>query len=221
MPGAIARMEAIDAALPVDDGLAVFNHLYLGVTRDVAAKVGQGYFADVAFMTALDVVFANCYFAAVDALSETPQRLPDAWAPLLESRGRAGIEPIQFALAGMNAHINYDLPRAVVATCSQLSTAPDENSHHGDYQKVDELLDGAEQAIRQSFESGLVRAADRHLQAVANVVANWSITTARDVAWDMALALWEIRHVAFAGDLLRSSMGHTVGMASRGLLAAV
>jgi hypothetical protein len=38
---------------------------------------------------------------------------------------RGGIEPVQFALAGMNAHINHDLPLAMVSTCTALGTAPD------------------------------------------------------------------------------------------------
>ena len=33
--GAIARMEAIAAALPAADGLACFNRMYLDVTRQV------------------------------------------------------------------------------------------------------------------------------------------------------------------------------------------
>jgi hypothetical protein len=221
MVGAIGRMEAIEAALPASDGLAVFNHMYLGITRDVERNVGLGFFADGAFMARLDVVFANRYFDAVDSLSTSPTDLPTAWAPLLERRGDAGIEPIQFALAGMNAHINYDLPASVVATCSELGRDPDGGAIHGDYQKVDALLAGAEQAVRQSFEAGLVLSADRHLQAVANVVSNWSITTARDVAWDTARALWAIRGIGFAEDMLLTSLGHTVGMAGWGLLAAV
>jgi len=36
----------------------------------------------------------------------------------------AGIEPIQFALAGMNAHINHDLPVAIVSTCTELASSP-------------------------------------------------------------------------------------------------
>ena len=31
-----------------------------------------------------------------------------------------GTAPIQFALAGMNAHINRDLPLALVETCDEL-----------------------------------------------------------------------------------------------------
>jgi hypothetical protein len=221
MDEAIARMQAIAAALPPTDGLACFNRMSLQITQTVASDVGQNFFADPVYLTKLDVIFANIYFDAVNALTSSPENLPAAWAPLLQARASTDIEPIQFALAGMNAHINHDLPIAVVSTCTALNTAPDSGSHHDDYQKVDQLLDAAEQAVRQSFESGMARAADKHLTAVANVVANWSIRSARDVAWDTSLALWELRHAGFARDLLMGSLGRTVGMASRILLAAV
>ena len=59
--GAIARMEAIAAALPAADGLGCFNRMYLDVTRQVNGRLGQGFFADPVFMTRLDVTFANLY----------------------------------------------------------------------------------------------------------------------------------------------------------------
>jgi Family of unknown function (DUF5995) len=37
----------------------------------------------------------------------------------------AGIEPVQFAPAGVNAHINHDLPVAMVRTYTALATKPD------------------------------------------------------------------------------------------------
>ena len=110
---AISRMEAIEAALPAADGIACFNRMYLDVTRQVNSQLGQGFFADPTFMTQLDVDFANLYFAAAGAAGD-PAAVPLAWRPLAEQRAAAGIEPVQFALAGMNAHINHDLPLAVV-----------------------------------------------------------------------------------------------------------
>ena len=74
-------------------------------------------------MTQLDVTFANLYFAAAEAAGN-PAAAPLAWRPLIEQRAVAGIEPVQFALAGMNAHINHDLPLAMVSTCAALATAP-------------------------------------------------------------------------------------------------
>jgi hypothetical protein len=118
----------------------------------------------------------------------------------------------------MNAHINHDLPIALVQTCTDLGTAPDQGTHHEDYQKVDGLLDAAEQSIRQSFESSVALQADRRAQVVLDLVANWSINAARDVAWDTAVALWRCRDVATAEDLLMGGIARTVAMASRCLL---
>lgn len=219
--GVLARMQSIDADLPSGDGLACFNRMYLQVTQGVNGQVQQGSFGDPDFVSHLDVVFANIYFAAVDALSGPPSALPEAWQPLLAARNTTGIEPIQFALAGMNAHINHDLPLAVVTTCTDLTTAPSDACHHDDYQRVDALLDASEQSIREAFEPPGVVQVDQHLAAVANVVANWSINSARDVAWDTALALWEVRDHQMATQLLTGSLARTVAMVSRSLLVVV
>jgi hypothetical protein len=218
MDEAIIRMQQVDAALPAADGLACFNRVYLDITQQVKDHVTAGFFGDPTFVGDLDVAFANIYFAAVNALFQEPDSLPVAWAPLLQSRSESGIYPIQFALAGLNAHINHDLAIAVVHTCLDLGTAPEDGSHHDDYQKVDSILDGCEQAIRQSFESEAVRSADQRAQAVLNLVANWSLNSARDVAWDTALGLWAAREVPAVEDLIMNSVARTVAMASRCLL---
>lgn len=217
--GAIARMEAIEAALPAADGLACFNRMYLDVTRQVNSRLGQGFFADPAFMARLDVTFANLYFAAAGAAAD-PAAAPLAWRPLAERRAVAGIEPVQFALAGMNAHINHDLPLAVVSTCTALATAPDAGSHLADYQKVDQLLDAAEQSIRQSFESAAELAVDRHLRAVADLIANWTINSARDLAWNNCLLLWAVRDDRVARGLFLDTLAASTAVASRMLLMA-
>ena len=56
---------------------------------------------------------------------------------------------------------------------------------------------------------------------VANLISNWSIAEARDVAWDSAVALWDIRDHQMATRLLTGSLARTVAMASRFLLLAV
>ncbi len=228
--GVIARMEAIAAALPAADGLACFNRMYLEVTRLVNSRLHDGFYADPGFMTYLDVTFADLYFSAVDAVlawgddppeppASNPQAVPLAWRPLVEQRANRGIEPIQFALAGMNAHINHDLPLAVVATCLALGTTPD--AHFADYQKVDKLLDAAEQSIRQSFESAPELTIDRHLTAVDNLIANWTINSARDLAWNSCLLLWAVRDDPVARQLLADGLAASAALASRLLLVPV
>lgn len=218
---AIARMQQIEASLPSADGVACFNRMYLEVTQDVEVPLSQGFFADPAFMEALDVAFANIYFVAFDAAAGPTNEIPAAWLPLIQARSDTRIYPIQFALAGMNSHINHDLPIAVVETCTRLGSAPDQGTLHADYQKVDALLDAAEQSVRQSFESGVSLQTDRDAQAVLNLVANWSINSARDVAWDTAMALWMSRHVDQVEKLLMDGLARTVAMASSCLLVAV
>ena len=67
-------------------------------------------------MAELDVRFAELWLTAHDAAA-AGSKVPSAWAPLFEERSTPGILDIQYALAGMNAHIEHDLPLAVVATC--------------------------------------------------------------------------------------------------------
>jgi hypothetical protein len=218
--GAIARMEAIGASVPAEDGLGCFNRMYLEVTKQVESSLGAGFYADPVFMTQLDVTFANLYFTAVDDAGNPPA-VPLAWRPLIEQRAQRGIEPIQFALAGMNAHINHDLPLAVAGACTALATSPSAGAHQADYQKVDQLLDAAEQSVRQSFESAPELAVDRHLQAVNNLIASWSINSARDLAWTNSLLLWEVRADPLARGLLCDSLAAASAAASRMLLIAV
>jgi len=217
---AIARMEAIDAALPATDGLACFNRMYLEVTQEVGSRISQGFFADPAFMTQLDVTFANLYFDAADTAQDLAA-VPLAWRPLIERRAVPGIEPVQFALAGMNAHINHDLPLATAGTCAAMATAPDAAPHFADYQKVDQLLDAAEQSVRQSFETQAQLAVDQHMSAVADLIANWTINSARDLAWTNCLLLWQIRDDPVARGLFLDSLAASTAMAGRMLLVAV
>ena len=217
---AIARMEAIGASLPAADGFACFNRMYLDEMRQIDSRLSQGFFADPAFMTQLDVEFANLYFAAADVAAD-PAAVPVAWRPLAERRAAPGIESVQFALAGMNAHINHDLPLALASTCAALATAPDADPHLADYQKVDQLLDAAEQSIRQSFESAPEITVDRHVSAVLDLIGNWTINSARDMAWNNCLLLWAIRGDSFAHGLFLDTLAASTALAGRMLLVAV
>jgi Family of unknown function (DUF5995) len=216
---AIARLEVLDKALPPHDGLAYFNHMYLAVMQQIAQQLSRGFFSDPATMTHLDLVFADLYFAAADA--REPSAAPAAWQPLLRRRANTAIEPVQFALAGMNTHISHDLPIAIAATCADLSFAPTSTSFHDDYEKVDQVLDAAEQSARESFESGAVRTADEHMRSVINLIANWNLNQAREIAWNTALALWEVRDIPVGRDFLRASLGRAVAATSQLLLAAL
>src|SRR5262249_5221782 len=129
VPEVIARMEAIIDSLSSSDGVACFTRLYLDVTEGVRRELGALGFADSSFLADLDIRFATLCFDAVERASNGAfAKVPPAWAPLFEARSRRGIAPLQFAIAGMNAHINRDLPLAVVATCRHAGVSPERGS---------------------------------------------------------------------------------------------
>lgn len=216
---AVTRMQTIDAALPPTDGLACFNRMYLIVTQTVGAQVGQGFFADPAFMEHLDVVFVNLYLGAIDGLRSQPSTACRSWNVLFSRRSDTSVVPMQFALAGMNAHINRDLSMAVVTACKDLGTAPESGSHEADYGKVNKLLADLDAQIRQSFETGLILELDRKAAAgLENIVGAFGIDAARETAWVNALALWHLRGISFVYRQYLDGIDRTTAFAGRTLL---
>lgn len=220
MADVVARMREIDAGLSPRDGVGVFNRVYLRVTELVLARLAEGrFFHDDEFMASLDIRFADLWFTAYDA---STRRRPKAWSPLFAAREERGVLPIQFALAGMNAHIEHDLAVAVVRTCQAHGRSPTSPGVHHDYELVNDLLAGVEAEIRRSFLTEVGQAADDHLlRPVAHLVSSWNIDKARDIAWVNALALWELRRIDFLFDRYASALAHSVGMGSRLLLTDV
>src|SRR3954466_4159594 len=86
----VAVMTALDECLPDDDGVKWFNRLYLRVTSGVRATIAEAVFEDAAFLTRLDVGFANLYFSALAAGTANVDAAPPAWRPLLQERRTAG-----------------------------------------------------------------------------------------------------------------------------------
>jgi hypothetical protein len=214
------RLTAIQAALPPGDGLAWFNRMYQLVTQTVRDTLaGANVFGDPAWMGRLDVVFGNLYLDALRNSVQAPQQVSRAWAALLDQRRQTGIAPLQFALAGMNAHINRDLPVAVVTTCQQLGTRPDAGSHHADFWRVNGVLAQSEPTIRELVEGQPLAEADNVFPGLQDVVGNFNIVKARETAWVNALTLWTLdQSGAAVGAAYLDGLDHLTGFAGRGLL---
>jgi Family of unknown function (DUF5995) len=217
----VERMRALADASPTD-GVSAFARLYLAVTEDVEHNLVGATFQDPPFMTRLDIVFASLFFHALDAYARDLQTAPRAWVPLIEQRSRREIAPLQFALAGMNAHINRDLPVALVSTCTEFKLElRDESPEHTDFEAINGLLAQTEMRIKAQFLTGWVRTVDRLLHPFGrldDVAAIWNIRAARDAAWTNGEALWALRDSPSLKDDFVRTLDRTVGLASRGLL---
>lgn len=211
-------MHAIAAELPAGDGVGYFNHLYLEETIAVDTATSTASFEDPEFISALDVAFAGMYFATVDDV-EAGNPPPRSWAPLFAARADPRIAPIQFALAGMNPHINHDLPLALVSTCQARSLELSRDSpQYRDYLKINDTIAATEARVKQEFLTGMVRVADEVLGHIDDVIAMWSITEARSAAWTNGEALWALRDHPDLTAAFEDALDGTVGFASRGLL---
>jgi hypothetical protein len=214
----LAVMHAIDGALDARDGISCFNRLYLAVTEGVLAAARQNQYRNAPFITTLDVAFANLYFAALRAFDAGAADVPHAWSPLFEARARTTIAPIQFALAGMNAHINRDLPVALVTAFTTLGMAGGDPVSHADYEKVNDLLATVEKQVKDGYLCLLAKQIDPGFHGVDDIVAMWSVRTARNGAWTNADALWHLRDVAGLRDKYLDGLDRMTGFAARGLL---
>jgi hypothetical protein len=215
----VAVMTDIDGALAPADGVSCFNKLYLAVTVNVRAGDAQATFADPRFLAALDVTFANLYFASLRALEAGSDDVPRAWLPLFRARGSKTIAPIQFALAGMNAHINRDLPKALVDTFAALGLSPsDHGAAHSDFERVNTLLAATERQVKDGYLDPLAQKLDAKFRGVDDVVAIWGVGAARDAAWTNGCALWHLRGVPALAQAFLRALDRSVGFAAHGLL---
>ncbi len=209
----IARMRALDATCPPGDGVGVFNRVYLAVTEEIDRHIDHGHFPDPHTAAMLDVRFAERYLAAVDA-SAAGYRPPSCWRPLFQYRRHPGVRPLQFALAGINAHIGHDLALALVDTCCALRCSP--RDLEPAFERVGDVLTSLEERIREELMPGpdLLQIAD----PLAHLIGAWSLERARDGAWLAARSLWALQQAPDLAEEFIERLDGTVGLAGRFLL---
>ena len=211
----MARMEAIDALLPANDGIKWFNRLYLMVTQQVDLHPPGGVWQSPVWLTRLDVVFAGLYFQAVSNFlaGNSP---PSAWSALFEARYRPGIDRIQFALAGMNAHINHDLSLALLDTDSELNLVPAPDSpEFADYQSINGLLNTLMPATLTMLATDTLGVLAEDTGKIGRLLAFWDIVSARNLAWDFANHLRSLTGLTRAAalnaqDALTGALGRAI-----------
>jgi len=219
VPDVVARMHALDGVLPDEDGLKWFNFLYHMVTEQILADIDASKWQDGPWLTELDVLFARLYFDAIVSWIKTPAQCPRAWVPLFERRYRKGIARVQFGMAGMSAHINRDLPVAVVRTCEARGIVPRNGSEQqSDYERVNSILEAVEIRAMEKMATGVIGEVAHDLGHLGDVIAMWNVRKARDAAWVNGEVLWSLRDdTQLSGDFV-ATLDRMAGFAGRGLL---
>ena len=209
MDTVVSRMRAVEAALPERDGIAVFNRVYLAVTEEIDRRLDAREFTHAQAAITLDVRFAEHYLRVAEE-----GRPPACWRPLLQFRRHPGVRPLQFALAGINAHIGHDLALAVVDACRTLGCEPADLED--EFDRVGDVLVSLEERIREDLMPGpdVLQIAD----PLTHLLGSWSLERARDATWSAARALWALRGLPDLAEEFGQRLDAAVGFAGRMLL---
>jgi hypothetical protein len=214
----IAVMEHMDGALPDDDGLKWFNRMYLMVTKEVDAAPPASGWRDPGWLLALDVVFAGFYLQALKNAIDGTATVPSSWLALLDTRFNVGIDRIQFALAGMNAHINHDLALALLAVDQQCGIIPAAGSpQHQDFEVVNDLLHNLMPAELTMLAVDTLGVAAQDAGKIGRLLAFWNLCEARELAWNFADHLRSITEIQREAAL--AVQDQMTGLVGRAILA--
>ncbi|MGZ4613439.1 MAG: DUF5995 family protein, partial [Kineosporiaceae bacterium] len=111
--GLLVRMDELVAELEAERSPGrYFLSTYSRTTRAVAVALEDGRFEDPPWVEAWDVVFADLYLDALRAYRRAREGAPRPWRVAFEAD--PSLPPIAHLLLGMNAHINFDLPQALI-----------------------------------------------------------------------------------------------------------
>lgn len=137
----LVRFEASYALLLADDEKRHFHGLSLRNTRAVKAEIDRAGFLNVEWVGRWVVAFANCY---LDALEEWERAgtSPGPRQLAFEAARDPAIPPLRHQLVGLNTHLNFDLPQALLAVMSDEDWADPAfvARRHSDFTHIDTIV---------------------------------------------------------------------------------
>jgi hypothetical protein len=212
----LVRLPPLQESCPLAD----FNALYLTITSKVLQRLYDGSFADPVFLSRLDVEFAARYFDALRLWTESSPYTPQAWACIFERLQGPDVRPLPAAAAGVNAHINFDLPFALVTTFDHLESEPaDGGDQHRDYLQINEIFAESIPSLRRGYLDRWQLIIDTLNGDLDDWYQGELVEYTRDVAWRNAQRIWRVRHDAHARECERSRLDGTAARLGRLLLS--
>ncbi len=169
---------------------AVFAMTYTRITQTYAwSRDLPGYYQDVRYMNHMDAVFARYYTDAYYSYrAGSRSEVPAAWLTAFDAARDRRMTGTGDLLLGINAHVNRDLPFVLAATGL---VRPDGQSGKPDFDKADEFLNAASEAMMSELAARFDPTIDDSndpLGAAYGTVMQM-LTTWREIAWRNAEAL--------------------------------
>lgn len=208
----------LDKLAPAQDHLRTFLSTYQRTTLAVGRALDGGLFEDPAWVERWDVVFAETYLTALDA-HLTGDAPPRPWR--LAFNAPRELPGLVHVLLGMNAHVNYDLPQALLAVISDddFVDASLMARRRRDHERIDLVLAGQVAAEDDQLGVNGRTLTNRVLQPLHRLSAKRLLRESRTKVWhntaelqtarlagraayDARLAELEVLSAARIGDLV-------------------
>ena len=177
--------EIIEYCIKEEKALGFFTALYVVVTEKIKEGIDKGdVFEDNARMEKLDVIFANRYLEAFH-LYRSGKKPTKPWQMAFDASEKfAAYTILQEMLAGINAHINFDLG---IAT-AQVAPGDKLPSLHIDFQTINTILGSLTDSVRNEINhlSPRIGLIDRWLKGADDIIINFSLKKSREDAWEFA-----------------------------------
>jgi len=187
----------LDTLPPHRRAQAEFLGTYRRTTEAVGAAVAGSVFEDPAWVQAWDVAFAHLYLEALDADLSGVGRVPRPWRLAFDAPATAS--PLVHVLLGVNAHVNYDLPRALLGVISDDDFADPwlVDRRRRDHERIDGVLASRVAAEDRTLAGSSTRSLlDRALQPLNRAGSRRFLREARQKVWHNTTAL---HHARLAG----------------------
>ena len=198
------------------DGIVCFSGLYQTITNTIDVTP----YEDRDFLVRLDLEFARRYFDAIRAYATERHSAPRPWRLLFDARSNPDIERVQFAAAGVNAHINFDLAAALLNTWPDF---PPNDARRHDYNTVDAAFAKHMDDLRQYYHAPFGGSEFDHtaLDRVSNTCCDLLVRLTRATAWDDAIEVWKAPDRDKAREKMLDELEVTAGLCGRALLLPI
>lgn len=191
--GVVARMQQRLDELP--DDLAhrrIFLGTYLRTTQAVGDAIDLARFEDPDWVEDWDVKFAELYLDAHDAALKPGARVSRPWRLAFDAP--ADLPALRHVLLGINAHVNYDLPQALLAVISDADFTDPYlmERRRRDHERIDSVL--AERVSAEDDELGGARSLlDQVLTPLNRLSSRRFLRESRQKVWHNTVELQHAR----------------------------
>ena len=187
-----AMQQRLDRMPPRLSHHRVFLATYQRTTQAVGEAITRGIFEDRGWVERWDVAFAELYLTALDTELSRGDGLARPWR--LAFAASPDLHPLRHVLLGINAHINYDLPQALLAVISDddFSDSVLIERRRRDHERIDAVL-YARVSAEDNELAGRRTPIDRLLTPLNRLASKQFLSEARQKVWHNTLQLRDSR----------------------------